>query len=68
MKKFNLYGFSVAVVKHERIEKVFKVRETTIIAGQWKVKRKVTIVSSTSFRVEGGSRVWSRFNGPLLSK
>ena len=51
MHKYNLYGYSDAVVKHQMIEKVFEVQERTVVVpGQGKVRRKVCIVSSPGFR------------------
>ena len=51
MHKYNLYGFSVAVVKHHMIQKQFRVREKTVVVpGRGKVSRKVFIVSCAGFR------------------
>ena len=51
MHKYNLYGYSVAVVKHQMIQKVFQVRERTVVVpGRGKVRRKVFIVSCSGFR------------------
>ena len=51
MHKYNLYGYSVAVVKHQMIQKVFKVSERTVVVpGLGKVRRKVFIVSCSGFR------------------
>lgn len=59
MKKYNLYGFSVAVMKHQMIEKVFEVRERIVQVGQGMVRRKVAIASSASFR-ELRAEAWFR--------
>lgn len=37
-------------MKHKSIEEVFEVRERTLQVGQRKMKRKVAMVSSSSFR------------------
>lgn len=37
-------------MKHKRIEKVFEVHERTLQVGQGMLRRKVVIVSSSSFR------------------
>ena len=51
MHKYNLYGYSVAVVKHQMVEKVFAVQERTVVVhGQGEVRRKVCIVSRPGFR------------------
>ena len=51
MRKYNLYGYTVAVLKHQMIEKVFDVREKTVVSrGRGKVSRKVFIVSCDGFR------------------
>ena len=51
MHKYNLYGYSVAVVKHQMIQKVFQVRERTVVVpGRGKVRRKLFIVSCSGFR------------------
>lgn len=55
MHKYNLYGYSDAVVKHQMIEKVFEVRERKVVVPgkgkvRGKVRRKVCIVSCPGFR------------------
>lgn len=50
MHKYNLYGYSVAVVKHQQVEKVFAVEQRRVVThGPGEVKRKVCIVSRDGF-------------------